>query len=56
MGNIAADRGASLASVRWTPFLDFIGREDASALAEGVYFYRLRSGANVTAKKLIIQR
>ncbi len=29
---------------------------DASALAEGVYFYRLRSGANVTAKKLIIQR
>lgn len=34
MGKIAADTGASLASERWTPFLDFIGREAPSALAD----------------------
>ena len=32
LGNIAADTGKSLASDRWTPFLDFIAREAPSAL------------------------
>lgn len=34
MGKIAAETGQSLASERWTPFLDFIGREAPSALAD----------------------
>ena len=32
LGDIAADTGESLASDRWTPFLDFIAREAPSAL------------------------
>lgn len=32
LGSIAADAGKSLASDRWTPFLDFIAREAPSAL------------------------
>lgn len=34
MGKIAAATGKSLASERWTPFLDFIAREAPSALAD----------------------
>lgn len=34
MGHIADETGASLASDRWTPFLDFIAREAPSALGD----------------------
>lgn len=34
LGNIAADTGASLASDRWAPFLDFIAQEAPEALAD----------------------
>lgn len=34
LGDIAADTGASLASDRWAPFLDFIAAEAPSALAD----------------------
>lgn len=34
LGSIAADAGASLASEKWTSFLDFVGREAPPALAD----------------------
>lgn len=34
LGSIAADTGASLASERWAPFLDFIAQEAPEALAD----------------------
>jgi hypothetical protein len=34
LGNIAGDTGESLASERWTPFLDFIAQEAPSALGQ----------------------